>query len=587
MSGSLLLGAIPPAYSALYTSTSVAALFAGGYTVSAQQLALTALNQNRWRSIAQRCGHQSFPAYAAIAASVNPRAGMVLQSTNRWWHTLSVRPGALPGRMRIRYQGFGAGTAGNTEADGIAPITITASVEFNLAQVSNGLSVPYAESASGTQIIRATFNGGQPSVTMPVGSAVVETDDIVLPFGQITGFYSRTYVESNSVNGEGSYYIPIGYETDTTKYEGASWGDYQVTFLTGNGSTSAYSGVPAGCGPCHPYGVSINGTGIGTSGANLTLNDLGNGLFPVSGNIASGSSVTYSTGAIAINFVAPPASATVSQVKEYLVSGGTDSTMVSNPTDMHSYTYWSGYGPSAIVGTLVPEANVTHKAILIVGDSIDNGTGNNPTISNGYVEACVGQTVGIIKISQPNEAMSLFCQTQYNYRRMKMIRGEFDQVICGHSTNDLGGEGQTLAQLKTSFAAVNALLRPYLANGANAIWWRTMLPRTLSSSSQTPFGSSSPNYGPGTVASGSPSVRNAWNAWLFAQAAAGVIGGVLDIAAAVELNPASATGAGSGQWANLNMTFDGTHPNNVGVAAIAAMFGVNGTNPSPAFVVTG
>ena len=228
-----------------------------------------------------------------------------------------------------------------------------------------------------------------------------------------------------------------------------------------------------------------------------------------------------------------------------------------------------------------------NKAILIAGDSIDTGTGNNPEISVGYPDACIGTSIGLAKISQPNESANFFAQTINNYRRMKLLRGEFDRVICGHSTNDVGGQGQTFAQLQVSFAAINSLLLPYLEDGVKGIWWRTMLPRTISSSSQTPYNSNASNYGPGTVASGSPSIRNAWNAFLFAQAAAGNIGGVLDIAAAVEGNPASAAGAGDGTWANLAQTFDGTHLNALGVAAVAAMFGLTGTNPSPAFIVTG
>ena len=254
---------------------------------------------NRWRSVTQRTRHQCFPAYAGVAASINPRAGMIPRQTGRWWHTLSTR--APLARIRIRYANVGAGANGNTEADGLTQITLTSSVEFNTTTAG-----PFAVGATGAALVRVTFNG-QTSVTLPAGPGIIESDDIIIPFSQLAGFYTRTFIQSAGTAGNGTYFIPIGYETNTGFFEGVNYGDNLVTFINGNGSTATYSGIPAGEGATYPFGVSLNGTAIGVAGANVTITDQGDGTFPVSGNIAAGSTVNYTTGALSINFVTAPA----------------------------------------------------------------------------------------------------------------------------------------------------------------------------------------------------------------------------------------------------------------------------------------
>jgi hypothetical protein len=159
-----------------------------------------------------------------------------------------------------------------------------------------------------------------------------------------------------------------------------------------------------------------------------------------------------------------------------------------------------------------------------------------------------------------------------HYRRLALVKGEFDQVIDNYGTNDVAA-GATLAALQASKLAEWALLGQYLPNGSKSIYVATLFPRTTASDGQTPIA----GMGPGA------SVRNLYDAWLYTQAAAGVIGGVIDVAAGVENSPGSQTGTGDGKWKSSTFTSEGIHVTQTGDLAVCAIVGSYGSSPSPAF----
>ncbi len=82
-----------------------------------------------------------------------------------------------------------------------------------------------------------------------------------------------------------------------------------------------------------------------------------------------------------------------------------------------------------------------------------------------------------------------------------------------------------------------------------------------------------------------PSARNAWNYYLYNYALPkGLIGGMIDTAACIELSPATAMGAGTGQWASSSLTYDYTHPSNLAHSVtLPGCIGPSGTTPSAAW----
>lgn len=79
-----------------------------------------------------------------------------------------------------------------------------------------------------------------------------------------------------------------------------------------------------------------------------------------------------------------------------------------------------------------------------------------------------------------------------------------------------------------------------------------------------------------------PSARNAWNYFLYNWALPlGWIGGIVDLAAALENAPNSALGAGSGTWTSATLTADDTHPSPLAhQVTIPQYLGPAGSNPS-------
>jgi hypothetical protein len=130
-----------------------------------------------------------------------------------------------------------------------------------------------------------------------------------------------------------------------------------------------------------------------------------------------------------------------------------------------------------------------------------------------------------------------------------------------------GNPGWCGYRIRLNWTTCAALFASTLKTGINGLYAVTVLPHVTSASVNTPLAAGT--FGPGTVAGGSPSVRNAFNAWLYTQIGV-TIAGVIDAAACVENAPASQAGAGDGILSNLNLTSDGLHPSQLGHVTIAA-----------------
>lgn len=499
-------------------------------------------------------------------------------TTYRTWERIAGRSGV--GSIQFRYANayagltpFASDSSGGEVAD-LQPITVTASLEIN----TNPALTNWAPGDGGAVIVPLSFNGGQNALTLPAGAAAW-TDELFVGLAAGQCFYVNSHVSEPvagiwPIKSQGARGLAGG------SNEGSNAGDCSLT-LTGNGSATSFAPqIPAANTPVVPGSLRIAGTGI--AGA-----DNGAGALTGTG-IASGS-VNYATGAVSLTFSAAPTNG--SQVFVNAVGGAAPVDETKLKTKTNYFATGSGaygnFAPDAVRGRPLAAATPRLRCFALVGDSIAQGAGSSSG-EVSWADYCAAQGgFSVMKLAVTGEKAQTFAQAAARHRRLAAIAGSFDRVIGNYATNDLL-LGRSLAQIQADLTAIWQALAALCPNGAADIWWCTTIPRTTRPGNVAlvpasgPYTAAGAAYGAGSVAGGSPSGRNALNAWLYGQVGTG-IGGVIDLAAAVELNPSSRAGAGSGQWADVATdSSDGTHPSqSAHQTKIPALVGPTGSAPSP------
>ena len=466
--------------------------------------------------------------------------------------------------IKLRYSNAWGNQANGVENDAPNDETITASVETNTEFTTGTVFI----SDTHKILNKVTFNSNS-SGFLAKGGGYIESDPLMIPLIPGQMLYVNTYVCADG-NGEYPFNGAVRNPNDEQTNSGFTSSSVSVTAsttVTGTISLTATLGVVQT--PVVPNTVWITGPGI-----TGTATDNGSGV--ITGTGVTGT-VNYTTGVWTLTFG-------TAQTGSYAVSAyvgpttAVDDTMVLVPEDTQGL-FQDSFGPSEILTLQAPSAGKRPFGALLVGDSIMAGGGNsNDDLS--FADYCrmtaAGSNVpnyGAAKIAQWSETTASFVTPGDHNRRLALVKGEFDEVIDNYGSNDAAG-GATLATLQANKLSEWALLGPYLPAGSKSIYVSTLLPRTTTTSGLIPVA----GMGAG------PSVRNEYNAWLYTEATAGVIGGVIDVNAGVELVPGSQTGTGDGEWASSTYTSDGTHPTMTGDLAACAIVGSYGSSPSPAFV---
>lgn len=210
----------------------------------------------------------------------------------------------------------------------------------------------------------------------------------------------------------------------------------------------------------------------------------------------------------------------------------------------------NAFVPLCVLG--IPEQR--HPALFIWGDSIMYGQGDNSTTDTyghvGWVErGCAlpnGTFLPFVNCSRSGER-SLAYSVGYAWTRYALLE-YVTHALFGASTNDLAA-AVPLATLQSNVQAAWSQARRMGCR----VYHTTMTPKTTGSWTTAAGQTVAAGYG-------SDETRGQFNAWLFQQAAAGVIDGVLDVNAVVE-DPAN-----PGKWrTDLGaLTADGLHPNQAG-----------------------
>ena len=495
-------------------------------------------------------------------------AGLKSSATYRQYYQASAR-GPIAS-VKLRYSNTVA-AGGVTEGDGANPLTIAAALEIN----QNSTGAPWATGSAGVALYPLTFNNGQHTAVLAPGGQA-DSDDLYLPLGEGQSFYIRTYV---SVPSGGTW--PGSQGINPALLESVNDGSFNVAVATSNGSQSSFSGLIVGPDvvlPLQPLSITVYGSNI-----TPVITDDGTGR--LSGNNGTSGTINYSTGSFTLQFSNPPAVGSIAVAgmsRAGIVAA--DETMVTAPSDMsQNFLLWSTYstsfGPSAVLGRTAP-AGASQEAVCVIGDSI-LGAAGNPDELLSYADYSVAQKMGVVRVAQPGETAQGFRSA--NYRRLAILARGCNRVIGDYATND-ALVGRSLVQLQGDLVAIWSQLASLLPHGFQDITWQAMLPRTNSTTDMTPFLGRSATWGGATVASGSPSLRNAYNAWLCSQVGV-TIGAVLDLNTAMENSPNSCAGAGDGKWSSSSATWDGTHLSEFSQrSTIPAVFGVSGTTPASVFV---
>lgn len=506
-------------------------------------------------------------------------ANITVGGTYRQYYEIAARGPVW--YLQVCYQNVQS--TGTSEADGPGPMTgLTSSLE--IGPTANG---PFPLSAIKSDPA-FTFNGGvRPLPNLGVAGEEIWSDKLWLrtPLLPGQGIYVRTFAPPGR-----SYAAYQGLNGSLTEYANNGSFIAAVTGLLGDGATTTFSGT-----------IDTAHT-TGAAGTNIVLPLRPNMIQVVTGGITAvddgagnlnGSGVTgtlnYTTGAFTETFaVAPP-------LNTAFVANGIsaanivppDDTLVPQPSGFHS----AGYGgwlptviptvaPCGIIGG-VDAASPPQHTLVLIGDSILSGIGNN--IENKTYAEYMSNSLGVIRLGQGGDRAHDFATTEGSFRRMitfAKVAGPGARVLTNYGSNDIT-QFQPLATIKTDLLAVWAKLAADLPNGFADITQALITPYTTSASVNVPVNNTL--YGPGTVASGNPSVRNALNAWICTQAGV-TIGAVLDVNLALEAHPDSCNGAGDGTWASSLDTLDGRHTSNLGQKTILpAMFSPTGTNPHPVF----
>ena len=202
------------------------------------------------------------------------------------------------------------------------------------------------------------------------------------------------------------------------------------------------------------------------------------------------------------------------------------------------------YAPCAMRGTIARAI----PRLLILGDSISDGIGDNLDIYGGYIRRALGYKFPLLQLTAPGDSVTSF--NAMSTRRARLLaRCGATHCIYELGTNDFGG-GVTFAALQYQAEIAWERLR---ARGMK-IYACTLTPRTTSSDGFTTTS--------GQTLSSFEGYRVAYNTWIRA-GADGLIDGFFDPAAMVE------TSLNSGLW-NVTggpFTADGIHPSAIGHAA--------------------
>jgi len=476
--------------------------------------------------------------------------------------------------IQVCYQNISS--ANNNEADGPSSMAgVTSSLEVR-APIPGPFTLPGT-----TGLIPFTFNGGisgTPGLSVDGGNICSDKIWTTMQPGQ--GFYIRTFVPPGRVY-QASYQ---GATNAQREYSNNGVFQNAMPGLTGNGVQTVFAGTIDGTISANIVLPLRAGNVQIVSGAAVSAQDDGAGGFTGTG-IASGT-INYATGAFNLTLAAPLANGATFAVQGLSRGDVTapDDTRIVAPADFSTAGYlgWqttiATVAPVAIIGAVDASAPAQHT-LCLVGDSILAGIGNNVE-QKTYAEY-MSYSLGVLRISQGGDRASYFAQDANNFRRYKMIPpGRCSRVLVDYGSNDITNF-VALADIKTALLTVWAKLATVLPNGFHDITQQYITPYTTSASVNVPVNDGL--YGPGTVASGTPSVRNALNAWICTQVGV-TIGATLDVNAALEAAPGSCAGAGSGTWFSLSYTLDGRHWSSAAQKTVVpAMFSPTGTNPAPVF----
>ena len=490
--------------------------------------------------------------------------------TTRLWTQLSARSAASA--VRICWANFG-GVAGAyvTEGDNGNTLVVSGSVEVNPTQA---IGTWNPTSNSGAILIPVFFNGQRTTTIGPSGAAC--SDPLVYPFSAGQNIYIRTFY---SANGSGSFPVLRGSSGLANFTESINNGYFAgIKISTSTTPTTSISGTTISS---NGFALPLIPGSLAFYGGSLTgyVYDNGSGAL-VAGNGVTAGTVNYTSGAVTMTLTNAAAPNAISLLGYGSYGAGVDDTLNVAPTTYTTATPTSGlYGPSLILGLLPSTSSIAPAGLCAYGDSIVFGSGNATEIGQSWVTYSSSQ-IGVYRAGQPSETAAAFAQGNYSRRRFSLVARQCSRVLENYGTNDDFSVNFNLSQFQTAKLAIWAELAAIMPHGYKDIYPVSILPRTVSAASQTPLNS---NFGPGTVASGTPSLRNAENAWMCSQVSVLGLGGFIDTASAIEGNAASCTGAGDGTWKNLNLTLDGTHPNYLGNMTIAGAIGYGGTNPSQAF----
>ncbi|EGY02275.1 prophage PSPPH04, tail fiber domain protein [Nitrospirillum viridazoti Y2] len=478
--------------------------------------------------------------------------------------------------LRFAFQNLNS--TGYTEALPPGSITITASIEVN----PNSLNAPWAIGAVGAQLRQLTFNG-QASITIAPGGTAW-TDPIYLPMAANQLFYVRTFRQVPNLTGP----WPCTQWLRSSLKECSNDGYFNVAAFTPDGTSKTYSGTISGTDvtlPLVPGSITI-----GNGGLPQFVTDNGSGAFPAINGLTAGT-INYTNGAWTLTYANAPPTGSMPTFFGWGKAGVTpgDETLVASPSDVNGSFYFGffspSYGPSAIQTKPLPGIS-RQKAILFLGDSNAAAAGNNQELVT-WVEQIARQAgVGVLRMGQGAETAAGFLANCIG--RLALCEAGFDRVIIVHPINDLK-TGASLATMQQTMIQLWSLCTALAGGDVNRVVQCALVPQVNSTADNTPYNAAL--VGPGTVASGSPSMRNAMNYWL-AQQEGLHYGTFLDVNLLVENSPGSRTGSGDGKWVNSTAypfpaaTNDGYHfSTQFQEVVMPAFFGPGGAGASPVFIM--
>lgn len=525
---------------------------------------------------------------------VQPLTSVSLRSSSAGWPTITrVTAG---GTFRQAYEIAATGTVraiqvcylndsstGATEADGVSSMAgVTASIEYG----------PTSNAAWDIQttpkLQRFTWNLGSPSIpALSVVGGLICSDMYWHDFIPGQYVYIRTYA-------------PPGVQYATYQGINASLDEYSNNggfivinnAITGNGVTTVFNGsttqVTSVGSPALNVNLPLRANSLSLAfGSSLIVDDgAGNWVNSTGTQLVSGTQ-NYTDGTFSLTY--SPAPSNGASIVAYGLSLGSstapDDTLVAHPPTFFFHggssfipTAIPALAPAMILGFVAVEAPTQHTGCG-VGDSIMSAIGNGNE-NKTYFEY-MGNGLAWVRVGQGGERAFDWAQLDFRKRRMNMlIQVGCSRVLTGYGSNDIT-QGFSFTDIQTNLLAVWASLAAVLPHGFADITQATITPYT--DLSNVPIDNAL--YGPGTVASGSPSMRNAVNNWICSMV--GQPNGpaaVLDVNLAMELNPNSCTGAGDGKWFSLTYTSDGRHETNLAQKTILpARFSPTGTNPAAVF----